>query len=504
MAQARVRLRKRIVFDASVKKILQGRGKVPGQQIKDDLRQKVTLAKPGRADISKPTPPGVTPMSGDDRLATVWGLSTGAAGPEDVRKELIDKSVLITEVILDGTTPPPAPVDPDSDDYNTQLQTQKGFTPLELEAISVDMKLAVVDYAESMQNWNNARFSAATFGSATDAMRAIRAPWVARPDIPTPKEFTGKDVNVVIIDEGMNRNYMTSAFPNSEFAGGFVDRVPTRPDPGAFNSGKGAVHSWHAHMILRNILRIAPEARIFDAPLLPSRVSNVDAFTDDVQLLYEGIETYRDLSEYKDQPWVLVNAWAVADSIQEYDARITANRRYTVGELHHANVLLQDMSDRFDIVFAAGNNGSFQPSPGAGLYNRGPERSICGANSLSGVLTVGAANVNGTWIGASSEGPGQEALKYNLDHLDKPDVVAPSWFSEDQDTHQRSTGSSAACGVAAGMVAALRTTMRSQTPQELFDLIRAEARQIDGTGHSPRTGCGMIQFPELAAGYPAV
>ena len=129
MAQARVRLRKRIVFDASVKKILQGRGKVPGQQIKDDLRQKVTLAKPGRADISKPTPPGVTPMSGDDRLATVWGLSTGAAGPEDVRKELIDKSVLITEVILDGTTPPPAPVDPDSDDYNTQLQTQKGFTP---------------------------------------------------------------------------------------------------------------------------------------------------------------------------------------------------------------------------------------------------------------------------------------------------------------------------------------------------------------------------------------
>jgi hypothetical protein len=81
------------------------------------------------------------------------------------------------------------------------------------------------------------------------------------------------------------------------------------------------------------------------------------------------------------------------------------------------------------------------------------------------------------WLGYSSQGPG--ALS-----ADKPDLCAASQFREDDDAAVVNTGTSAACAVAAGVVAALRSQWRTDIlpPGELKKILieKATAKPADG------------------------
>lgn len=495
MAKARAILRKRIREDKN-------------------LDQFFDLEKSGSTEealsfckgIAKAEP--VTEKTSTDEIAAfapTWGFLPEKGDTEEVRSRLVAKACLMTEVISEADPRATGKVATkqaatDSPPPEEELSIHVGYDDLtdeEKASVGVDQKIAPVAYVRAASYWTAGKNGAPALGTATQAMRLIGADWVSGwPPFDAPTDKDGHDVNIVIVDEGFNIDYLRSILPTVDFAGGFIDRDRRRPLPGQFVDPFHPAPNWHANMIARNILRIAPRARIFDAPILPHRVSDIEAFTDDVYELYIGILKARLKGPWRNQPWILVNAWSVADTIEEWDTPVPPAKHYSNGPEHPLNILMQLMGNFFDIVFAAGNYGEFDPAQFTGIYDRGPERSIRGSNALSNVLTVGACDTTGNWVGASSQGDGPQALKYGRPNAGKPDLCVPSWFAEDADPAQVSNGTSAACGVMAGVLASLRTTDHSSTPRQLFDTLKAEADRPHGSGWNDRTGMGILRLPQ--------
>jgi hypothetical protein len=293
--------------------------------------------------------------------------------------------------------------------------------------------------------------------------------------------LNGTGVNVVMVDRGIDRNYP----PGYNYIGGW--QVPGGTYPGVTSGG-------HGTMVLRNVLDLAPNANIWDLPLLPPRITYLGAFLSEAVAAYITmlLDIRVTLSSAYPGPWVLVNAWSVYN--RDREAPPGSSDRYTDNPTHPFNCIIAIANWlRIDVVFSAGNCGLFCPDDRCGIRDRGPGRSIFGANSHPDVLTVAAVRTDGLWLGYSSEGPG-------LLSRNKPDVCAPSEFSEDADAFERNGGTSAPCGLLAGMIAALRSNAawRTITPQRMRDNIRAHASHH--ATHDYRTGFGIV---DAAATYNA-
>ncbi|MET8797738.1 S8 family serine peptidase [Nocardia sp. NPDC004568] len=145
-----------------------------------------------------------------------------------------------------------------------------------------------------------------------------------------------------------------------------------------------------------------------------------------------------------------------------------------------------------DILFAAGNCGRDCPD-GRCAY---PERPITGANSHPAVLSVGGVDTGGQRVGYSSQGPGRLA-----EH--KPDLCAYSHFlgSTAFGADAPDTGTSAACPVLAGVVAAFRTrwTATEIPPARLRELLRGTAADRAGAGFDYDYGYGIVEPRALLA-----
>ena len=438
------------------------------------------------------------PGTKDPKTGTVTHEWLDGFDPQTVRRNLLQPGDVLTE-ITEG-------------EGVGDLPTQAVFTDEERRSVAIDTALEAAQYNNASQHWGTRKSGGTTFGTARDAMRLIGTNW-SQTGFDAPAGQDGENINVVIVDTGFNENYLRSLVPDVAFGGGFIVNTPNTPFPGDFQSAYKSMPTGHGNMIARNILRIAPRVRLFDAPILPPRVTDVQEYTFMVELLFEAIQELRSLTPYAHQPWLIVNAWAVADSIQERGLG-PQNMLYTTGEFHNTNTLLQLMSQDYGIVFAAGNNGLFEPAPGSGHYNRGPHRpggnppiengrpfgSITGANALPGVLTTGACTTNGAWIASSSQGDGPQSLR-TIDNAApgfKPDLVAPSWFSENQDSHQINTGTSASSAVVAGLAASAWGADPNLSPQELFTSLRnaaLSAENENAIGYRARFGHGIVQYP---------
>ncbi|MFL4974109.1 MAG: S8 family serine peptidase [Microvirga sp.] len=79
-------------------------------------------------------------------------------------------------------------------------------------------------------------------------------------------------------------------------------------------------------------------------------------------------------------------------------------------------------------------------------------------------------------------------------------MCAPSQFCEDADAHAFSTGTSAACGIAGGVVAAIRTTCppSALSPGQLREALRRTARKPCGPRWDDRLGYGVLDAAAAA------
>jgi hypothetical protein len=122
---------------------------------------------------------------------------------------------------------------------------------------------------------------------------------------------------------------------------------------------------------------------------------------------------------------------------------------------------------------------------------------IMGANTYEEVLTVGGCDTDDQMVGYSSRGPSIAGM-----YQHKPDLVAYTHFlgSKTVGMCVPDTGVSAACPVAAGCVAALRTKVKPNAvkPAALFKKLRDTARKPGGPGWTPDFGHGIID--PVAAG----
>jgi hypothetical protein len=241
------------------------------------------------------------------------------------------------------------------------------------------------------------------------------------------------------------RNSLRHLVLGASYGGGWT--VGTS-EPGAPPPQPGSVRQPHAMMIANNILKVAPAAKLFDLPLVPVKISNIQAFLSFADAAYQRVSM--DVARWRlgqlPGPWIIVNPWGIYDRSSEFPLG-----HYTENPNSPFNLLVAGaLAQNIDVVFAAGNCGQFCPDNRCGGRDRGLSRSIWGANSLESVLTVGAVRADGIWLGYSSLGPGQPGLRSN-----KPDLCATSQFCEDNDAFTINTGTSAACGLTAGVVAGL-------------------------------------------------
>jgi hypothetical protein len=324
------------------------------------------------------------------------------------------------------------------------------------------------------------------------------------------RKLKGRGVNVVIFDEGLDGAALNALRPKS-FGGGLV-RGPgkpgsvlpsgaTRVDPGTASTTS------HGMMMARNILDIAPDVKLFDVPLIPPRISRPHIFASKAHAIYQAAldEISRLRKGRPDEAWILVNAWAIFDRKDEepkgdytlngHDKRVTSSgvTQHVIG--HPLNKLMDDaVSQKIDVVFGAGNCGQFAASGRCGQHDRGEGRSIWGANAHPAVLTVGAVSANAEWLGYSSQGPAPWG------GAKKPDICAPSHFSEDNDPSMVNAGTSAATGLAAGVIAAIRGRAawrpNKLSPTELKTKINDTARGPNGTWNS-RMGNGVLNTRAL-------
>jgi hypothetical protein len=333
---------------------------------------------------------------------------------------------------------------------------------------------------------------------------------------------TGRGVNVVIVDRGLERAEVQQIAARMAARNG-VDAGPaketlgwsryewdlTTPPSLRLYRPPGQQGSEHAHMIARNVLAIAPGATIWDAPLLPSD-DEPDAPpgpSSACQLFHEiraavraGKIVSRDFATGKlversfKRPVVVVNAWGVMDP--ETDPRFAEfadnPRNFLVNDMQR----LDDAG--IDVIFAAGNCGEPCPDPRCGEAERGPGCSIYGLNAHPAVLSVGAVRADGLPLALSAQGPGRLAARLGRDDVDygralyKPDLCAPSHFRESDDAAETNTGTSAACGFAGGIVAALRGIDPLLSPARLRSILRATAQPLGGKEWDPRLGYGVI------------
>lgn len=329
-----------------------------------------------------------------------------------------------------------------------------------------DLAFSVSDYVD---NWCPAG-AGASFGTRSAALRQIKAEALFPLD--------GEGVNIVLVDKGIAASEVTGA--NKGLGWVVNGRIP-------FTATRE--QSEHSAMLIRDILAIAPAARFFDMPLLPPRVENVPGFISDAEIAFGfamkfGIPIYNMIFPGR---WVIENAWATFDLRSDLDSPLWRYRDNGAHPFHGAVTSL--VNDGYDVVFAAGNCGQFCPDDRCGPGDIGHGNSISGANGYKEVLSVGAVRADGLALGYSSQGKGRISWT-GADSGQKPDICAPSQYRLEGDPARISSGTSAACGIATGVVAALRTkTIGTGTsPADLIAKLRLSA----GNPYDLQYGCGAL------------
>jgi subtilisin family serine protease len=245
----------------------------------------------------------------------------------------------------------------------------------------------------------------------------------------------------------------------------------------------------HGTMCAYNVLAVAPKATLLDYPILNARPpgdhsvrGTISAAADAYfKLIHFWIYNILAGPAAKYRALVVNNSWTIFHPCEE-DFQPGDPRRYIDNLNHPFHRLVWILSQLgADIVFAAGNGGLPCPAPPFLHLSAG---SIRGAAAYAETLTVAGCDVHDFRVGYSSQGPA--VLMSPGPTPDKPDITAYTHYLGSQVFGEREAdgGTSTACPIAAGCIAAIRTkvTPVQVPPAQLFDALRSTGRQGNGGG----------------------
>lgn len=305
----------------------------------------------------------------------------------------------------------------------------------------------------------------------------------------------GWDVAVAIVDTGICRPHLAAQFyfdPTLDVGNSWTPpTVATRP---------GHHRVGHGTMCAYGVLAVAPNVTLLDYPLLLGRPAGEHTVSATIGEMVRGY-------------WILIWRWAIGAITQS--ALVVNNswgifhpsldefppddpRRYIDNPNHPFRFYIRLLTTfGADVIFAAANCGSGCPNAVCLQRTTG---TIMGANAYDEVLTLAACDIDDVRVCYSSQGPSIAGMPQQ-----KPDITAYTQFLGSK--VQRSprgfgpdTGTSAACAVASGCVAALRTRQPPTATDSaaMIRLLHATARPAGGPVPNYDYGYGIIR-PVAAA-----
>jgi len=299
----------------------------------------------------------------------------------------------------------------------------------------------------------------------------------------------GTRTAVAIVDNGINLQALRAKGlnPSLDAAASWSPRTGISP---------GAAPLDHGTMCAYDVMIGAPQATLLDCSVLQSTRSGgsvMNGLLSDAVIAYGKLLTLLSLTEEERDFKTLVvnNSWGMYS--WSWDFPRGHPGRYGDNPKHPFNRQVTSLCNAgADILFAAGNCGLACPDSRCDVPPLTPI--INGANSHPDVITVAGVDTNWDLVGYSSRGPG--AL-----HTEKPDIAAFTHFlgSEAFGINSPDSGTSAACAVMSGIVAALRSRFPfelgspQRNPGSIKQFILSCARRSPGAaGWAPDIGHGIV------------
>ncbi|NET85496.1 MAG: S8 family serine peptidase [Moorea sp. SIO1F2] len=297
------------------------------------------------------------------------------------------------------------------------------------------------------------------------------------------KGMDGSNVMVAIVDSGVNLSHLNSKGKTPQFDGSKSWTPVSGLTPGNMPVG-------HGTMCAFDVCIAAPNSTLLDYALFESQTRGGSLMDG---LLSDGVKAFSNLLQIlstapEPKPALVVNnSWGMFHPSWDFPVGHPGN--YSDNPNHPFNIIVESLEDAgADILFAAGNCGAECPD---GRCQGVTNRPIYGANSHPSVLCIAGVTVNKERVGYSSQGPG---------HLDsqKPDLCAYTHFVG-SGVYPADSGTSAACPVAAGVVASIRTKYPPSvlSPAELRQLLRRTAEDLGVAGFDYDHGFGLIDVPAI-------
>ncbi len=297
----------------------------------------------------------------------------------------------------------------------------------------------------------------------------------------------GHGVPLAIVDTGINIAFLKSKGRDPRYS------IPRSWTPQGVETKPGRHPVDHGTMCAFDVGIAAPEATLLDYAVLLSKTAGETAMSgllSDAVLAYSKLLGIIQAQPASRRRLVVSNSWGMFDPVWDFPVGHQGN--YSDNPAHPFNVIVASLADAgADILFAAGNCGRDCPDGRCGFGDAQP---ICGANSHPSVTSVAGIDTKKRRVGYSSQGPGRLSAA-------KPDVSCYTHFTGSDVFHGPDSGTSAACPVAAGVVAAIRThhSPSQLSPAELRTLVAKTATDLGGTGFDNDFGWGALDGTAMVA-----
>ena len=299
---------------------------------------------------------------------------------------------------------------------------------------------------------------------------------------------TGIGVALAVVDSGINRAHLDARLGGAPALD--MDRSWTPP---GVATKPGAHPVDHGTMCAFDALIAAPQSTLLDvAVLLSNREGStaMEGLVSDAVAAYAHLRTVLQAMPEERRSMVVTNSWGSFSPKWDFPPGHPGN--YSDNKAHPFNVIVAGLEQAgADILFAAGNCGRDCPDSRCG-YETHP---IGGANSHPAVLSIGGVDVTGARVGYSSQGPGRLADR-------KPDLCGHTHFDGSEAyPDSPDSGTSAACPVVAGVVAAVRAVAPPSllTPAQLRTILRRTADDRSTVGFDYDYGYGVVDVDGILA-----